>query len=121
MREFLMNYWFVILIGLGFVGYIAYLAVNRKWTRLREIAYRLIRQAETVIVGTKKGQERFNLVLDQLYNLVPAWLRFFVPRSLLEEKLQEWFDLIKASLDDGKINDSTEPPKPPSTIIKKNM
>ncbi len=109
MLEFIKSYWFIISIGLGFTCYISYLAVNRRWTRLREIAYKLIRQAESVIVGTKKGQERFNLVLDQLYEMIPAWLRFFIPRSYLEQKLQEWFGLIKDSLDDGKINKSTEP------------
>ncbi len=110
MINFFMKYWPVILAGLGLVGYIVYLVVNRRWTQLRELAYKFIRQAENVIVGTKKGQERFNLVLDQLYNIIPAWLRFFIPRSLLEQKLQEWFDLIKDSLDDGKINNSVKPP-----------
>lgn len=106
MLDFFKSYWFVILIGLGVVGYIAYLLVNRKWDRLRKLAYKLIRQAEDAITGTKMGQERFNTVLEQLYKLVPAWLRFFIPRTLLEQKLQEWFDLIKDSLDDGKINNS---------------
>ena len=110
MLDFLKNYWLVILIGLGLTGYIAYLIVNRRWAKLRELAYKMIRQAETVIVGTKKGQERFSLVLEQLYSIIPAWLRFFIPRSLLEQKLQEWVDLIKDSLDDGKINDSIKPP-----------
>ena len=87
MLEFIKNYWLIILIGIGFTGHIVYLAVNRRWTKLREIAYKLIRQAESVIVGTKKGQERFNLVLGQLYIMIPAWLRFFIPRSLLEQKL----------------------------------
>jgi len=108
MRDFLINYWFIILIGIGFVAYIIYLIVNRRWTKLREIAYKLIRQAESVVVGTKKGQERFNLVFDQLYNTMPGWLRLFIPRSLLEQKLQEWFNIIKDSLDDGIINNSIE-------------
>lgn len=108
MKEFLLQNWFIILIGLIFVVYIVYLLINKRWAKLREIAYKLIRQAESVIVGTKRGQERFNLVLDQLYNMIPAWLRFFMPKSLLEQKLQEWFDLIKDSLDDGKINNSTK-------------
>ncbi len=110
MINFLMKYWPFIFAGLGIAGYIVYLVVNKRWAKLRELAYKFIRQAEGVIVGTKRGQERFNLVLEQLYNMVPAWLRFFIPRSLLEQKLQEWFDLIKDSLDDGKINDSVKPP-----------
>lgn len=108
MRDFLVSYWFVILVGIAALGYIGYLLVNRKWTRLRELSYKLIRQAETVVVGTKMGQERFDTVLTQLYNMVPVWLRFVIPKTLLEEKLQEWFDLIKDSLDDGKINNSSK-------------
>ncbi len=108
MLDFLLKHWLVIIIGLGLAAYIVYLIINRRWEKLRELAYKMIRQAESVIVGTKKGQERFNLVLNQLYNMIPAWLRFFIPRSLLEQKLQEWFNLIKDSLDDGKINKSIE-------------
>jgi hypothetical protein len=109
MLQSVINYWYIILICLGFVGYMVYLTVKRRWTSLRELAYELIRQAEQAISGTKMGRERFEFVLTQLYNMIPVWLRFFIPRSLLVEKLQEWFDLIKDSLDDGKINSSIKP------------
>ncbi|WP_034847086.1 hypothetical protein [Ruminiclostridium josui] len=104
MREFLLNNWFIIVVGICLVEYIVYLAVKRRWIKLRELAYNLILQAEKAITGTKMGQERFGFVLSQLYSMIPTWLRFFIPRSLLERKLQEWFDLIKDSLDDGKVN-----------------
>lgn len=110
MKEFLTQNGLAILSGLVILVYIVYLLVNRRWTSLRELAYSLIRQAEKAITGSKMGQERFNFVLNQLYNMIPAWLRFFIPRTLLEQKLQEWFDMIKDSLDDGKINDSINPP-----------
>ncbi len=104
MREFILNYWFIIVVGMGLIGYIVYFALKHRWADLRELAYKFIHQAEQAITGTKMGQERFNYVLAQLFNMIPTWLRFFIPRSLLEQKLQEWFDLIKDSLDDGKIN-----------------
>ncbi len=110
MKDFFINNWLVILFCIGFAGYISYLIVKRRWAKLRELAYILIRQAEKAVTGTKKGQERFDIVLTQLYNLVPAWLRFFIPRSILEQKLQEWFDKIKDSLDDGIVNNSIKPP-----------
>lgn len=117
MLEILKEYWPVILFVLGFVIYIGYLLVNRRWDKIRELAYNLIRQTEKTVTGSKMGQERFDLVINQLYNLIPSWLRFFIPRSLLKQKLQEWFDLIKDSLDDGKINNSiVAPTKPPDTI-----
>ncbi len=118
MREFILNNWVTIIILIACIIYIAYLVVKHRWTKLREIAYKLIRQAETTITGTKRGQERFEQVISQLYIIIPPWIRFFITKNLLEEKLQEWFDLIKDSLDDGKINNSTQPPKPPDTILK---
>ncbi len=106
--EFLKEYWVTIVFVLGVAIYIGYLLFNRRWDKIREKAYKLIRQAEETVIGTKMGQERFDIVLTQLYNLIPAWLKFFIPRSFLEQKLQEWFDLIKDSLDDGEINNSTK-------------
>jgi hypothetical protein len=118
MKEYLISNWIIILIGLGFLGYIVYLIVKRRWAKLRSIAYKLIRQAEVTIIGTKKGRDRFDQVITQLYSIIPIWIRIFISRSFLEEKLQEWYNVIKDSLDDGKINNSTKPPKPPDTILK---
>ena len=98
---------------LPLTAYIVYLIVKHRWTKLRELSYKLVRQAEQSIVGTKRGKERFTIVLDQLYNMIPVWMRFFIPQSLLKKKLQEWFDLVKDSLDDGEINNSIQPQKPP--------
>ncbi|EPR11456.1 hypothetical protein [Ruminiclostridium papyrosolvens] len=110
MKDFYISNWFVILICLCFACYIGYLIVKQRWSKLRELAYKLFRQAEKAVTGTKKGQERFDIVLNQLYNFVPAWLRLFIPRTYLEQKLQEWFNLIKDSLDDGELNNSVKPP-----------
>lgn len=106
MIEFLRIYWFLILVVIIICAYIIYLIVNKRWNRLRMIANKLMIQAEQTIVGTKKGQERFEQVLTQVYLLIPAWIRVFFPKSLFEKKLQEWYELIKDSLDDGKINNS---------------
>jgi hypothetical protein len=63
--------------------------------------------AEKVITGTKRGQERFELVLKQVYSLIPPWLQFFVTESDLREQLQKWYDCIKDYLDNGKVDNST--------------
>jgi hypothetical protein len=104
--EFIKQYWYLIIMSLMLIFYASYLAFNRRWDELRKIAFRLIRQAEKTITGTKMGRERFNHVLDQLYNTLPAWVRFFVPKLTLERKLQEWFEEVKDYLDDGKMNGS---------------
>jgi len=72
MLEILSHYWMIILICIGFSAYIAYLGITHRWDKLRKIANKLILQAEKTIVGTKRGQERFEQVLGQLYCLIPA-------------------------------------------------
>ncbi|PYG90365.1 hypothetical protein LY28_00248 [Ruminiclostridium sufflavum DSM 19573] len=106
MAEFLESYWRVILVVIGALAYIIYLIINKKWNKLRRIANKLMLQAEQTIVGSQKGQERFEQVLTQVYLLIPAWIRFFIPESLFEKTLQKWFELIKDGLDDGKLNNS---------------
>jgi hypothetical protein len=110
MKGFLMQNWATILILLMAFGYVLYLVCNKKWEQLRVTAYRLILQAEKVFTGTKRGQERFEFVLDRLYSLIPGWLQFFVDRKTLREKLQEWYNHVKDYLDDAKINGSSKPP-----------
>ena len=108
MVSFFENYWLALVVSALVLAYIIYLVINKKWKRLRMIANRLMLQAEQTIIGTKKGQERFEQVLTQVYLLIPVWIRIFVSRSQFEKILQKWFELIKDSLDDGKINNSVE-------------
>lgn len=108
MVELFKNYWMVILVAIIACIYIVYLVVNKRWNKLRIIANKLMLQAELTIVGTKKGRERFDQVLTQVYLLIPIWIRVFLPKSAFEKKLQQWFELIKDSLDDGEINNSVE-------------
>ncbi len=108
MVSFLESYWLAIVVAVLVLGYIFYLAINKRWNKLRMIANRLMLQAEETIIGTKMGQERFEQVLTQVYLLIPVWIRIFVSRSQFEKILQQWFELIKDSLDDGKINNSVE-------------
>lgn len=108
MKEFLLGNWLVILLGIIFAGYIIYLAVTRQWTRLRELAYALMLQAERMMANCE-GKKKFEAVFQKLYyDLIPPWLRLFVPPDDIRRKLQEWYDLAKDYLDDGKINNPTE-------------
>jgi hypothetical protein len=107
MKNFIIQQWPSIVIIAAFIIWVGYLVVKRKWDQLRSMAYQMILQAERVIVGTNRGQERFETVFQEIYNMIPAWLRFWFPDYLLREKLQEWYNLIKDYLDDGKIDGST--------------
>ncbi len=106
MKNFIIQQWPSIVIIAAFLFCIGYLVVNRKWAQLRATAYRMILQAEKVITGTKRGQERFELVFDRVYSLIPSWLRFFILESELREQMQKWYNDIKDYLDNGKIDKS---------------
>lgn len=100
MKNFMINDWPTILIIAAFLIWIGYLVVCKKWDQLRGIAYQLMLQAEKAITGTKKGQERFEAVFKQVYSLIPSWLQFFFPETIVREKLQEWFYDIMDYLND---------------------
>ena len=104
--DFIKANWVSIIIVAVTAGYALYLAFTKQWARLRASAYKLILEAEKVIRGTKRGQDRLEYVLDRLYCLMPTWLQFFVSEESLREKLQEWFEHLKDYLDDGKKNQS---------------
>jgi hypothetical protein len=106
MKNFILSNWPSILIIAAFLIYTVILVVKGKWEQLRSMGYRMILQAERVITGTKKGQERFETVFAQVYSLIPAWLRFFISEQSLREKLQEWYNHIKDYMDNGTIDNS---------------
>lgn len=106
MKTYIMNNLPTIIILTALFIYIIYLAVSRKWAQLRALACKLILQAEKTITGTKVGQERFEMVFAKVYSLIPSWLQFFFPQTLVREKLQEWFNDIKDYLDNGKLDKS---------------
>lgn len=106
MRMFIMENWLALLIGALLLGYAIYLAITRQWTRLRELAYALMLQAER-LMANRDGKKKFEVVFNRFYDLIPAWFRLFVPPDELRRKLQEWYDLAKDYLDNGKIDSST--------------
>lgn len=72
------------------------LAFNQKWEELRRIAKYLMEKAEKYITGTKRGQERFEHVLDIIYNLfMPDWIKWIVDKETFREFLQEWYNEAK--------------------------
>ena len=107
MKEFILNNLSTILLCLAVFFYVFYLILNKRWEKLRKLAYKFILQAENEITGTKRGQERFEFVIKELYLLIPKWLQLFITEESIKEKLHEWFNDVKDFLDDGKINNST--------------
>lgn len=107
MKDFLQQNYLSIASIIIILGIVVYLVTKKKWSTLRELAYDFIKKAEKIFQGSKRGQEKFEAVFTEVYNLIPAWIRLFIPQNYLRKKLQEWYDLIKDELDDGKLNKST--------------
>ena len=108
MKEFITQNWLVLLMAVIFLGYIIYLTISRQWTRLRELAYALMLQAERIF-SEGEGKEKFLAVYERLYiHLIPDWMRLFVTPTDMRRKLQEWYDLAKDYLDNGTIDNSTD-------------
>jgi hypothetical protein len=106
MKGFFIENWFVIVVLLVFLAFDIYLAVTRQWTKLREQAYALMLQAERTF-SSGEGKKKFEAVFEILYyDLIPAWMRLFISPDRIKEKLQEWYDLAKDYLDNGKIDNS---------------
>lgn len=108
-----MNNWVSLLIALVVGTYTAYLVVSNQWDRIRKYAEKLMLFAEDNITGSKKGKQRMAYVLDQVYQLLPGWLKVFVSRERMQEILQSWYNDIKDYLDNGKVDGSSKDPKLP--------
>lgn len=105
MKDFIMQNWASIVIVAAFLFIIGVLVVQKKWSALRELAYRIMLAAEMAF-SSGEGKKKFEAVFRTVYNLVPSWFKVFVPEDLLRRKLQEWFDLAKDWADDGSVNGS---------------
>ena len=105
MKDFIFSNWATILIVALFFAYVVYLVFTRQWGRLRRDAYMFMLKAEK-IYSAGQGYKKLNYVLDEVYNLIPAWLKFFVSEDELKLKLQEWYVHAKDYADNGKFDGS---------------
>ena len=94
----------ILIVALFFV-YVVYLVVTQQWVRLRETAYKIMLKAEKIF-KTGQGRKKFDYVFEQVYDLVPAWIKIFVPEDDLRFKLQEWYNHAKDYADNGKLDGS---------------
>ncbi|MDD2494493.1 MAG: hypothetical protein PHE29_04795 [Tissierellia bacterium] len=71
----------------------AYFSQNEK---LRNMAVKYITEAEDMYKDTTKaGGQKFNWVVETLYNLVPVPLKFIITKPLIETIVQSTFDSIE--------------------------
>lgn len=82
---------------------------TKSFEAVRAEAYKLMLKAECLYKQSKMGQQKFNWVLDELYERFPIFLRLFISREDFTNLLQKFYNDIKDYLDDGKRNKSTTP------------
>ena len=101
-----MDIWIMIVLAVLVVGYFVYLAITKQWTKLRAAAYALMLAVEK-IYEKNEGPRKFEVVLRELYDIMPVWLSIILPDAKIREILQSWYDKAKDYLDDGNVNGST--------------
>lgn len=67
----------------------------------KELIRSLCRQAENIITGTKKGQERLAWVVEQLKKYVPPNIAKYITTDMLIKIINIIFDQIAVVMRDG--------------------
>lgn len=62
------------------------------------IVYLLVLAAEQYIKGTKKGAERKEWVLDQIYSHLPSIVSTLLPRETAEDLIEQGVTMMKEHL-----------------------
>ncbi|NLP00238.1 MAG: hypothetical protein GX386_08105 [Clostridiaceae bacterium] len=104
--DFISENWLVLLALAGVAAYIIYLTITRQWVKVREFAYQTMLLAERTF-SDQDGTLKFDFVVRIVYKYLPSWFKMFFTEEHLRRLVQEWYDLAKDFLDDGKINSST--------------
>lgn len=78
---------------------------------IRAETYQLILTAEHMYRESGAGRQKLKYVVGRARGLLPGWLQFWLTEDFLMDLIDIWFLEVKDLLDDGKINESSEPPK----------
>jgi hypothetical protein len=103
--DFLCENWLIILISILVLTYIIYLSVNKRWTKVREFAYRVMLLAERTF-SDDDGQMKFDFVVRIVYKSMPSWMQLFISQENIKRFIKTWYEIAKDFLDDGEINSS---------------
>lgn len=90
----------IIILIIACVCILGYLLLLVKKNGLRATAIQLIVYAEQTL-GSGKGKEKMDMVIDGITNILPIPLRMFITKSAIESFVQHIFDEVKQALDYG--------------------
>jgi len=66
---------------------------------IAKMAYMAVRAAEYAITGTKQGAKRMEQCIDWIYDILPAALKAFVTRDMLQEFIQQAWEQMTGALE----------------------
>ncbi len=95
-----MDIWITILLVVLVLGYFVYLALTKQWVKLRAAAYALMLSVEKIYDKTE-GRRKFEVVLRELYDIMPVWVSVILTEEKIRKTLQDWYDMAKEYLDTG--------------------
>ena len=75
------------------------------YIQLRELAYKLMLLAEKEF-ESDNGKQKFEWVINKIYEFLPEVIKLFVTREELEHYVQQLYFHAKDLLDDGESNGS---------------
>lgn len=101
MLEFLRLYWLDMLIVLVFVGILLYLYKLGKRDMVKKIVLSLVVQAEKAL-GTGTGELKYAMVVERVYAVLPAILRFLITKKELDKLIEEAVQYMKKYLSEGR-------------------
>ena len=76
---------------------IVYALITRQWSILQVAALRLMLNMER-IMATSEGQAKMEMVYATMWKKLPGWMKRFVSEKTMRQKLQDWYNLAKNSL-----------------------
>lgn len=89
-----MDTWIIIILTVLIVRYFAYLAITKQWVKLRAAAFALMLSVERIYDRTG-GKRKFEVVLRELYDIMPVWLIVVLTEEKIRQILQEWYERAK--------------------------
>lgn len=98
----------LVTIILVIVAFVIYVLRRHGLDKVRDKAHELFLKAEHVYLESGAGEEKMNMVVREIYAILPPIVRLFTTEKMIRNLLQKWFKSIKDLLDDGKNNDSAK-------------
>lgn len=101
MLDFIKLYWDSIFLVLLVVAGLLYLYKQGKKEFVRKVVLSLVVQAEKAL-GSGTGELKYAMVVERVYAVLPAILRFLITKKELDKLIEEAVQYMKKYLTEGR-------------------